>query len=169
MNISNLAHVDWLIVAIFIISIFMGISRGMIRELLSLIIWVAAVYIIVNYSEAFMHQLPFLAKYNLNVGFKTIIAAIILLILIIIIGGIIRKLIDGLIEFSGLDGTDKTLGAVFGFLRGFIIVLILMTLTLQVFSVEDHEWWKQSLFLPYFLQFQDDTLMILKSIHQFFQ
>ena len=168
MSIDSLTLVDWFIIAIFAFSIFMGITRGMVKELLSLVIWTIAAYAVTHYSVGFSEMLPFLAKYDFSVKLKAGIAGIILLIIIIVIGGIIRKLVDGLINFSGLDGTDKTLGAVFGLLRGFVLIMLMITLILQLFSVEDSDWWRESTMLPYFVQFKDDALAIMQSIRQFF-
>ncbi len=166
---ENLSFVDWVIIGIFILSVIMGTVRGMVKELLSLLIWGLAAYIIINYSEAFVQRLPFLAEYSLTPGIKTIIAGIILLIITILSGGVIRYIVDNLVEFSGLEGTDKTLGAIFGLLRGFVIIMIIVTLVPNIFSVADAKWWKQSSLLPYFETFKQDAIAIGNAVGNLFE
>ena len=62
-----------------------------------------------------------------------------------IVGYLLRKLVSG----SGLSGTDRLLGMVFGLVRGFVLVVLVIVLMKFTPVVRD-DWWQNSRMLPTF-------------------
>ena len=138
--------VDWVIVGITVISSLISLRRGFFREVLSLLTWIAAVIIAWLFSGSL--SLLF-ANYIETPSLRVIVAAAILFILTLITGGIINTLIGKLVEFSGLTGTDRSLGMVFGALRGGLLVVTLVGIA-SYLPVQQDAWWRDSVLVPHF-------------------
>jgi membrane protein required for colicin V production len=73
----------------------------------------------------------------------------ILFFMTLILGGLISFILNHLIEKTGLTGTDRLLGLLFGVLRGAVLVSIMVMLA-GVSPLPEDPWWKQSLLIPPF-------------------
>ena len=83
-----------------------------------------------------------------------IAACIILFVVTLLVGALINFLIGELIRVTGLSGTDRFLGMVFGAARGALLVVVLVGL-LSLAPVQEDVWWQQSVLLPHFLMVAD--------------
>ncbi len=139
----------WVDIVVFVVigfSVIIGLFRGLVKEAISLATWVLGVWVSLSFSSSFAKMLPF------QVGdqtVQTLIAFVIIFLVILVVGGVINYLIGQLVDKTGLSGTDRTMGLVFGFLRGGLIVAI-MVLLATLTNMPHEEWWHQSLTLPYF-------------------
>lgn len=115
--------IDVAIVAIVLLSMLTGLFRGFIKELIALCVWIAAFWLAFNYSS---YLDPWLSSWIHDKSLRTICEFIIILFAILILGGIINAIIGSILRLSGLGGTDRLLGMVFGFARGVFIVAFLM-------------------------------------------
>jgi membrane protein required for colicin V production len=61
----------------------------------------------------------------------------------------VNFIIGQLVEKTGFSGTDRTLGAVFGILRGVLVVALVVILA-ALTPIPQDPWWKQSYLLPIF-------------------
>ena len=113
---------DWAILLILVASSLISLSRGFVKEFLSLFLWVFAFVISINFEHLVTPQI---LKFITNLEVAKIISYIVVFVLAIYLGGIFIKLISKLIKWSGASGFDKFLGVVFGFIRGAILVLVL--------------------------------------------
>ena len=113
---------DWAILVILVASSLISLSRGFVKEFLSLFLWVFAFMVSVNFEYLVTPQI---LKFITNPEVAKIISYIVVFLLAIYLGGIFIKLISKLIKWSGASGFDKFLGVVFGFIRGAILVLVL--------------------------------------------
>ena len=113
---------DWAILVILVASSLISLSRGFVKEFLSLFLWVFAFIVSVNFEYLVTPQI---LKFITNPEVAKIISYIVVFLLAIYLGGIFIKLISKLIKWSGASGFDKFLGVVFGFIRGAILVLVL--------------------------------------------
>jgi len=59
-----------------------------------------------------------------------------------------------LVSSTGLSGTDRTLGLVFGVFRGLLIVLALVIILPQAVPVGQDLWWTESALIPIFQGFE---------------
>ena len=149
----------WVDIVVFVVigfSVVIGLFRGLVKEAISLATWILGVWVSLSFSSSFAKMLPF------QVGdqtVQTLIAFVIIFLVILVVGGVINYLIGQLVDKTGLSGTDRTMGLVFGFLRGGLIVAI-MVLLATLTNMPNEEWWQQSLTLPYF----HDSAVWLKAL-----
>jgi membrane protein required for colicin V production len=138
--------VDGLILAIVGISCLISIKRGFVKEALSLLIWIAAAMV----SFLFHEKLAFLLTDVIAVPVvRTVAAAVGLFVATLLVGALVNMLIGQLIKLTGLSGTDRVLGVVFGFFRGVIIVMFVMMLFPPMLELEKYELWQSSVLIPH--------------------
>jgi membrane protein required for colicin V production len=126
------------------LSAVIGLFRGFFREAMSLVVWIAAVWVASRYAEAVAPQLALIANAHLRIWG----ARLLLLIGVLIAGGITAWLIAQAIHSSRLGGADRSLGVVFGLARG-VVLAALAVITLELAGFSDESWWRQSKLIPY--------------------
>jgi len=136
--------VDIVILVVAGISGVYGLSRGFVREVLSVIAWVAAIVVARLYSP---HLVPMFASVTENETGRYVLAFAVLCLAVLILGGIVNKFMARLVTMVGLQMTDRLLGAVFGVARGVIIVAVAVFFARDSFS--DERWWMESKAIPH--------------------
>ena len=68
-------------------------------------------------------------------------------LVVLAVGGLINYLLGRLVDSTGLSGTDRLFGALFGALRGLAIVLVAVIIAGFTPFVKD-PWWQESVLLP---------------------
>ncbi|WP_448672039.1 CvpA family protein, partial [Escherichia coli] len=79
---------------------------------------------------------------------RIIAACALLFIATLLLGALVNYLIGELIRVTGLSGTDRFLGMVFGGARGVLLVVLLVGL-LSLAPVQQDPWWQQSVLMPH--------------------
>lgn len=112
---------DYLVVAVMLISILLGILRGVVREVLSLLSWVAAFWVAKTFALDFMPLLAdVIPTYPLRIS-----ASFLLLFVLTLLGAkLVTLSISGLLRSLRLGGVDRLFGGVFGFARGMLLVTL---------------------------------------------
>ena len=131
---------DYAIFAIILISLLVGALRGFIKEVFSLVIWAAAFVIAYQYGgdvAGLMEQHVSLPSARAAMGFGG------LFIVVLLVGGLLNYLVGRLVESTGLSGTDRLLGGVFGAARGLAIVVAVLLVS-GFTPIPADPWWKQS-------------------------
>jgi len=77
------------------------------------------------------------------------ISGAILFIATLIVGAVVNFIVGQLVSRTGLSGTDKTLGVVFGAARGVLIVSMVVLLA-SLTPMPSAEWWQDSALIGYF-------------------
>ncbi|MCX7545969.1 CvpA family protein [Marinicella gelatinilytica] len=142
---------DLTILAILLISVVVSLFRGLIREVMSLIIWVAAFWLAWHYVDVGANWLQ---AYIELPSARHLIAFVALFLSALIVGGLINFLLGKIISGTGLTGTDRFLGMFFGLLRGAVAVTA-MVLFLQATPLSSDPWWQQSTLQPHFSKLAD--------------
>ena len=147
----SLTWVDWAIVAIIAVSALISLTRGFVKEALSLLTWVIAGLVAWLFGGALAELLvPYIETPSLRV----IAACSILFVMTLLLGGLVNYLISQLVKATGLSGTDRFLGMVFGAARGALLVVVAVGL-LSLAPVEADAWWRESVVIPHFLLVAD--------------
>ncbi len=136
---------DWVIIAIVIVSTLISIKRGFFKEAFSLVTWLAAFAIGFLFADTLATYLVSLSE---SPSVRKMIAMAILFVMTLIAGGLIRLLVEQLISFTGLSGTDRLLGMVFGALRGLLVVIVVFMLAKKILPIEQESWWQASQLAP---------------------
>jgi membrane protein required for colicin V production len=135
---------DYIVLFILISSVIISTLRGLVKEILSLIGWVAA-FVVAN---AFGAKLaPMLPSVIPGESLRLIVAFIALFLGVRVLMGLLALAIGALIEATGLSLADRGLGGLFGLGRGIVIVLagvILCGMT----SIPHQDFWKNALLSP---------------------
>ena len=126
------------------LSILISVWRGLVREVISLLSWLVALWVAVRFSVDFADWMP-AAMTNPSVRYVAAFAALFLgtIILLELIGVVIAKLLRAV----GLSFIDRLLGAIFGLARGVLIAWIL-TLLGGLTMLPQRDWWRDSVFAP---------------------
>ncbi len=116
--------IDYVILGIVGLSLITGLFRGFVKEIVSLAVWIIAIWLAFNHSE----QLdPWLQKYIQDKTARTAAAFIGVLLAALVVGGLFNAILSFVLKRTGLSGPDRLLGMGFGFVRGVFIVALMMT------------------------------------------
>lgn len=138
--------VDYVIIGILVISTAISFLRGFMKEVLSLIVWGAAVWVAVVFTP----QLSTLLAHQISNESVRLLAAFLgLFIATLIVGSLANFFVGQLVKKTGFSGTDRMIGLLFGFVRGGIIVSVLI-LAVGMTKMPDESWWKGSTLVPRF-------------------
>lgn len=143
-----MSSIDFVILAILLLSSLISLIRGFVREAMSLVAWVIAVWVAVKFAPSIAAML---AEQITISPLRHGIAFIILFLAMLMALGVINFLIGMIIKRSGLSSTDRLLGLLFGFLRGAIVVTILVFLG-SITPLVQNPWWRDSAFIGVFQQ-----------------
>lgn len=115
---------DYIILVIVALSVFLGWWRGLVYEILSLLSWITAYFVAKSWVTEFVPYMPsVLESETLRIAASFVFVFIATLILC----GIAAWALYKLIKSFGLDWrTDGVAGAIFGFFRGLMVVLLLV-------------------------------------------
>lgn len=131
---------DYLVLAIIGISAFLGLLRGFVKELLSLIAYAAAFVAAVWWGPRVSTWLAGLIENDL---LRTAAAYAAVFIVVLLLVGLVNVTLGALISKTGLTPADHGMGAIFGFLRGVLIVLVLVALAGYT-ELPQEPWWRDA-------------------------
>lgn len=138
--------IDYAILALIAVSLIIGLVRGFVKEAFSLLMWVLAIWVGLNFSREFSGFLTSL----ISLPSARIAAAFAILFFItLILGGAIGFLLGELIKKTGLTGTDRFAGMLFGIVRGMVVVAVCVMLA-GLTPLPEDSWWKESVLIPPF-------------------
>ena len=141
--------VDIVIPGIIAVSALISLMRGFVREALSLVGWLAAFWIALTFADDLANL--FLTGISVP-SIRIIVAFTILFVVTLVVMAIINNLAGQLIKKSGLKGTDRMIGMLFGFARGVVVVSVLVLLAGFTTMTQD-PWWKESALIDIFHEF----------------
>ncbi|MBD8527321.1 CvpA family protein [Pseudomarimonas arenosa] len=131
---------DIILLGALLVSALLGLWRGLIVEVMSLLSWAAAFIMAVLFGAQLE---PMLSGVIEAAGLRTAVAHIGIFLLTLVAGGALTWLLSRLIEKTGLSGTDRMLGLGFGLLRGAAFG-IACVLVLGLTPVPQSPAWSQS-------------------------
>jgi membrane protein required for colicin V production len=134
--------IDWLIAAVLLVSIIVGLFRGFIKESLSLISWILAIWLAFNFCTQigeFIHQyinIP-APKFREWAGFALVF------VLTLFVFSVITYIVTKIFVRGPIKGVDRVLGLGFGALRGAAIVVAILVVA-RGFGMDSSDWWQDS-------------------------
>ena len=162
-----LTYLDAILLGIALISGMLAMYRGLTREVLSILSWALAALAAVVFAIYYRHLANDVA---LSLGLDKTIAlglcAIGIFVLVLIVVHFITSRFSETILDSRIGALDRSLGFVFGLLRGFILVVILYFFgTFLEQDEEKHPYWvTQSQSLPYIKDTGNYIITVMKKV-----
>lgn len=135
--------VDYILIGAFLVSVAVGFFRGFFREAMSLVTWALAIWVAWRYSWLVEPALEAISSPALRLW----IGRAATFVIVLLAGGLAGFLLARVVQASGLSGTDRVLGMVFGAGRG-VLVVGLMVLVFQMLELDREPWWDDSLVVP---------------------
>ena len=135
-----MAPLDWVVLAVLLVSVLLGVLRGLVYEVLSVASWIAAFIVAQWLAPDVTGMLP---MGDAGEAIRYAAAFLVVFIAVLFAGGLLAWLTKKMIEAVGLRPIDRTLGAAFGLVRGILLVLVL-AVVVHVTPLRNAEWWTES-------------------------
>jgi len=130
---------DFAVIAILLISVLLGLWRGLVCEVLSLVGWPLAFVLSNIYADNFARLLPMKQE-----TLRATAAYVLMFFAVLIMWGVLVWMLSKLLKSIGLGPMDRTLGGLFGVLRGGLVVLALVWLA-GVTDIPEQLFWRKAM------------------------
>ena len=128
---------DYLVLVIIALSIILSVMRGLLREVLAILGWVAAFYVAKTYTNQVLPMMPV----NIPTEPLRILAAFLVLFLAtLLVASLLAIALSAIFKKIGLGWLNRLLGAGFGMVRGLLIVYVLVFLAGFTSAPKDARW-----------------------------
>jgi membrane protein required for colicin V production len=145
---NKMVWIDLVIIGVIALSALISLIRGFVKESISLATWVIAGVLALRYFSPMADLLkPFIDTADL----RDMVGGGILFVATLIVGAIVNFIVSQLVSKTGLSGTDKALGVVFGAARGVLIVTMIVLLA-SLTPMPEAPWWQDSAMIGFFQQ-----------------
>lgn len=115
--------IDYAVLAILLFSVLLSVIRGFVRELIAIAGWIAAFIVAGLYSGTLS---PYLPEAIPAEPLRAMGAFLILFVSTLIAASLVALAVSRLVKSAGLSVEDRMLGALFGLLRGALVVMVLV-------------------------------------------
>ena len=132
--------IDGVLLAVLVFSGLLGVWRGLVYEVLSVAVWVAAFVLAQAYASQAAAWLPlqgFTVPLQLAAGFSLVF------MVTAFVGGLLAWLVKHLVDSVGLRPVDRVLGAAFGLLRG-LLILLALAVVVSMTPLQRQDSWQDS-------------------------
>ena len=137
---------DYAVMAVIGLSALRGTWRGFLSEVFGLIGWIVAFLVAARFVGVIVPYIP--AHWPGGALTQWLIAFAIIVVAVMLVAGVANALLSRLVQVSGLSGVDRSLGLMFGLVRGVILVLVLVALA-GLTELPKQEFWRDALLRPY--------------------
>jgi membrane protein required for colicin V production len=136
-----MSALDWIFITVLFGSLMLGAWRGLIYEALAVLGWLAAFVMAQWFAPELGRKLPMAGAGEMlryAAGFALIF------VLTVLFGGVLAALARKFFAAIGLRPVDRALGAVFGLMRGVLLVFAI-TVVVQLTPLKSERWWLESM------------------------
>ena len=130
---------DYAAFAIVGLSVLLAVFRGVVREIAALAGWAAALIL----SGLFAQQLAQWLPAALSPMLRAVIAYLVIFLGVLLLSGLAGVLLAKVFRAVGLGFTDRAVGALFGLVRGVLIVFVAVMLA-GLTSLPREPFWREA-------------------------
>ena len=135
-----MAPTDWILLAVLAASMLLGVLRGLVYEVLSVIGWIAAFLLAQWFAPDVAEKLP---MQNSGETLRYAAAFVLVFVASVFLAGLISALMKKIISVVGLRPVDRILGAIFGLFR-VLILLLAISVVVNMTALQESDWWLES-------------------------
>lgn len=146
-----LTWLDWLFIALLVVTTLTGLLRGLIREALGLAVWILALLAARLLAQPVA---DLMTGFIDNPDGRLVLAFVLVILAVILIGGIVIRLIHAAVEWVGMGWFNRVMGAAFGAAKG-AAILVLATILISLTPLAGLEAWQQAELRPVFERLRD--------------
>lgn len=150
---------DLIFIVILAISILLGLIRGAIREVLSLVGLGASIYLAFKFSDIL--ATTYVAKVFEDPRISYIVTFVLIIVATLFTVTLVNLFFSQLLKASGLSFVNRFFGMLFGVLRGTVICSILVLIIGFVPGITSKQWWQDSSLTPIFKNITKASLKYL--------
>jgi membrane protein required for colicin V production len=135
---------DYVVLFVLVTSVIISMLRGLVKEILSVLGWVAAFVVANAYGATLAPMLPSAVP---GEALRLIVAFVALFLGVRILAGLLAMAIDAAVKAAGLSLADRGLGGLFGLARGIVIVLA-GVIVCGMTDLPQQPFWRDALLSP---------------------
>jgi membrane protein required for colicin V production len=140
-----LTGADVLILLLLLGSTLIGLLRGFVREAVSLVFWIVAIWAAWKFGPLVE---PHLGGLLADPKVAPWVGRLVVLVLVLLLGWMVSMLLGFFTRSMGLGPLDRVIGLLFGIVRGMVLVG-LMIIGAELLHLNHEEWWNRSKLIPY--------------------
>lgn len=142
----GLGLTDGIFAGILLLSLVVGAWRGLVHELMSLAGWVAAFVLAQWLAQDVAQWLPVWREAAAQVRYAA--SFVLVFVATVFAASLLSWLLRKVVDSAGLRPADRSLGAIFGLLRG-VLVLMVLAVMVQLLGMHQEAWWLESRTSPF--------------------
>lgn len=136
---------DVFILLVLLGSTLIGVLRGFIREAVSLVFWILAVWLAWQFGPVIV---PHLGGLLANASIAPWVGRLVILVLVLLIGWLAGMMLSYFTRAMGLGTLDRVIGLLFGIMRGVLLVGLLV-IGGELLKMDQEDFWMQSKLIPF--------------------
>jgi membrane protein required for colicin V production len=136
---------DYAVMAVIGLSALRGMWRGLLAEAFGLVGWIVAFFVAGHFVASVVPYIP--ATWPGGALTQWLIAFLLIVAAVLVVSSVASALLTRIIEVIGLRGIDRSLGLLFGLVRGAILVVVLVAFA-GLTELPQHDFWRNALFRP---------------------
>lgn len=135
---------DYAFLGLLFLSVLLGLWRGLVSEVFSLLGWIVAVAVAWQMAG---QVAPFLAGLVQAAWLRWPVAFVLVFIVLLIVLAVVRWILRSLLAASGMSPVDRLFGACFGAVRALIVALLFVAAA-GMSNLPKEVWWREAVFAP---------------------
>jgi membrane protein required for colicin V production len=146
-----LTWLDWLFIALLVVTTLTGFLRGLVREALGLAVWIIALLAARLLAQPVADLMTGIID---NPDGRLVLAFVLVILAVILIGGVVIRLLHAAVEWVGMGWFNRLMGAAFGAAKG-AAILVLATIVISLTPLAEFEAWQEAELRPTFERLRD--------------
>lgn len=135
-----MSGLDWVVLLILGMSILISLMRGLAHEIFSLLAWVMA-FLAAKWGANLAAPLLPISVESESLRYFIALAVVFVAMMLLVL--LLGRMVKGALGAAGLGGADRLVGAVFGLLRG-VVILTGLTLVAGLTALPKTQFWQLS-------------------------